>query len=175
MKENFMTKEEMNLKNKQTQYRTYGLPAHYAGLTYDDAAGSNALLDRIHRIVENAPMRGSVLVNDFAAPIIDQFIKQKRRVRGIDFAKLMENPFNRDGEHFKPQADVVVLYNIGLEASVNSTVPSQLIKGIINYYKKYNTLLILEAPYSPMQFQEKYDHRPLNSIKLQESTEEVWT
>ena len=152
--------------------QVYGLPASYAEQTYESVGLSDLQQKRFTSIIARAPSTGLLAVKGEAGPVINQLMQQGRSVRGIDFAKRSSKAF----EDFQnPVARVVVLYNVGLEVSVNHTISAKVLRNLLKFYKHQNTLVILETPMTKSQLLSTYDLRVANAITIAaDIEEEVW-
>jgi hypothetical protein len=152
-------------------YTVYGLPTTYHGIGYADTGISKAKQEDLEKKVPSAPMSGTLVVQGLAAPIINQFITLGKKVRGIDFLKFSASAFD---EHQYPVADVVVLYNVGVEVSTNFSISGQVFRKILKQYSEHKTLLIIETNLGKTDLLSRYDFRVVNFVKIDKKPEDVW-
>ena len=147
-----------------------GLPTAYVGITYEGTALSKVKQNSIKGKIDNAPRKGSLVIQGTAAPIVNHLM-QKRKVRGIDFIELTTNAF---AEHVLPMAEVILLYNVGVEVSTNYSISSQIFNKVRKYYAGKSVLLIIETDLGKTDLLHKYDFRVTNFLRVPIKEEEVW-
>ncbi len=99
----------------QREYRHYGIPTTYVGITYNDLNITAPRLKRLTASIKQAPISGLLIVKGNAAPIINQLF-ESRTIRGIDFMKRAGNAFE---QHTNPEAEVIIIYSVGSEITLN--------------------------------------------------------
>jgi len=149
----------------------YGLPVSYAGKTYTDTGLPKVKQAEIPKKISRAPSKGTLTIQGTAAPIINQFIKDGRRVRGTDFIELSGNAFE---DLQLPVADVVLLHNVGVEVSTNFKISGQVFRKVLKFYSEKPTLLVIETDLSKTDLLSRYDFRVTNFIKIPVKSEELW-
>lgn len=157
--------------SKSAVLRVYGLPTSYDGITYSDTMLGIAKQKDIPAKISTAPNRGTLVIQGTAAPIINQFIEEGRKVRGINFIE-------RSGAAFdvfpNPAANVVLLYGLGSEVSLNSKVSGMVFRNIVEHYAEKQTLLVIETYLPKTELLSRYDFRVSNFIKVEKKQEESW-
>jgi len=149
----------------------YGLPVAYAGKTYNDTGLTKAKAKEIEGKITKAPSKGTLTINGTAAPIVNQFINDGRKVRGVDFTVINSKAFE---EFSLPVSSVVLLYNVGVEVSTNFKISGQVFRKILKFYSEKNTLLIIETDLTKTELLSRYDFRVTNFIKIPQKEEEIW-
>lgn len=152
-------------------YLVYGLPTSYKDIGYSETGLPKAKQLELQDKIPRAPSTGTLTIQGSAACVINHFIDLKRKVRGLDFTKLASTAFE---EHNYPQSDVVLLYNVGIEVSVNTKVSSMVLQKVLKYYNGRPTLLVIETKYTKSQMLSQYDFNVTNFIKIPEKAEEIW-
>lgn len=152
-------------------YPLYGLPSYYAGLTFAHTGLSKAQQERFTKSIENAPPTGVLAIRGMAAPVVNLLLEQKRKVRGIDFTVRSQNAFE---EHQNPAAEVIVIYNVGVEITGNSNISKKILRSLIQYYKERQTLVIIESTLGKSDFRLQYDIDIANFITIPEAAEAQW-
>lgn len=149
----------------------YGLPVSYVNVEYKDTGLAKVKVESIPASISRAPNKGTLTIQGTAAPIVNQLLNDKRKVRGIDFITLSATAFE---DHALPLADVVVLYNLGTEVSTNFKVSSQVFRKVVKNYSEKPTLLIIETDLTKMELLSRYDFRVTNFLKIPPKEEEIW-
>ena len=149
----------------------YGLPAGYFGISYKDMDMSATRQDAITKKIKNAPNDGTLTVQGTAAPIVNQLLTQGRKIRGISFTERSSTAFET---HQNPTADVVVLYDVGAEVSLNGKVSGMVLANIVKYYSSRKTLLIIETDMTKTALLSRYDFNTTNFIKIIKKEKENW-
>jgi len=152
-------------------YKHYNIPTSYIGVTYSDTDLSKAKQEHIETKVKSAPKKGTLVVRGTAAPIINQLLDAGRIVQGIDFVERSSSAFDT---HYNPSADVIILYGLGLEISVNHNVSRQVLQNILAYYAKRDTLVVIETGLTKSELRNNYDFIPVNFLQVPEAAEESW-
>lgn len=149
----------------------YGLPPAYADIGYGDTCLSKAKQDHLEAKVPTAPNKGTLTVTGTAAPIVNQLIGLKRVVRGINFLDRSTTAFEA---HENPKANVVVLFNVGMEVSLNAKVSGMVLRSIVQHYAEQPTLLIIETKLSRTELLSRYDFRVANHTIIPKKEDESW-
>lgn len=149
----------------------YGLPPSYASVTYKDTGLVQVRQEQLEAKVSKAPNSGSLTVTGTAAPLATQLIKEGRTVRGINFLDRSSTAFDI---HQNPQANIVVLYNVGVEVSLNSKVSGMVLNSIVQHYSERPTLLIIETKLSGKELLQRYDFRITNHVSIPKKDEDIW-
>ena len=152
-------------------YKHYGIPISYLGVDYDDLDMPKAKETSLRGKIKNAPQKGTLFIRGTAAPVINQLFTQGRTIKGINFMARSETAFER---HMNPQADVILIYNVGSEISMNRQVSRQVLQAILKYYTSGVTLVIVETSFTKSELLHNYDISASNFLTLQEKKEEVW-
>jgi len=156
---------------KSTMLGIYGLPVTYAGKTYNDTGLAKIKIETLPKMIGNAPSTGTLTIQGTAAPIVNQLISDKRKVRGVNFISLSATAFE---DHSLPVANVVVLYNVGVEVSTNFKISGQVFRKVLKFYANKQTLLIIETDLGKTDLLSRYDFRTTNYIKIPPKQEEIW-
>lgn len=151
-------------------YGIYGLPPSYHGITYGDTQLVSVKQEQLREKVSNAPNSGTLTVQGTAAPIVNQLLKT-RKVRGIDFVERSTSAFD---QHTNPHAEVVVLYGVGSEVSMNGKVSGLVLRNLVEYYRNRKTLLVIETHLSKQELLSRYDFKVTNFMKILRKEEEIW-
>ena len=161
------------MKLSATAFNILGLPRHYHNLNYSDTRLVPTKQKSLEESISKAPASGVLLVSGCSAPIVNQLLNQDRKVVGISFPQTFDEQFN-DGDSQYPNSPVVLLYDIGMEAAKNKDYSATIINSILSYYKARETLLILETPLTPSNFQTTYGLSVKNSITIALKEEDAW-
>lgn len=151
-----------------------GIPGHYHGVTYKDTKLVPTRQKAIEESIGRAPSSGVLLVSGTAAPIVNQFITIGKKTIGISFPELFDDRFNSGDNDSHPNASVVLLYDIGLEAAKSKEFSATILNSIISYYKSRETLLILETQLSVSNFTTTYGLSIKNTLSIPIKEEEAW-
>lgn len=149
----------------------YNLPKSYSGISYSDTKLSKVMQKNIEEKVARAPNKGTLTIHGTAAPVVNQLISAGRKVRGIDFLERSADAFTM---HHNPESNIVVLYNVGTEVSLNTKVGGMVLKSIIKHYAERNTLLIIETDLTKTDLLSRYDFHVTNAFKIPPKEEELW-
>jgi len=152
-------------------YKHLNIPTHYASIEWDDttlvAVKKNMYLEKF----KNPPKRGLVGVTGTAAPIVNSLYSLGKKLLGIDFTTRSSTAFE---SHTNPSCDVVVIYSIGDEVSVNHNITGQVLRGIISAYQSKNTLVVLESRLTKSEMRTRYDVDIVNHVNLKLKPEDTW-
>ena len=149
----------------------YNLPKTYKNITYKDTGLVKVKQEDIQDKISRAPLKGTLTITGIAAPVVNQLIDSGLKVRGINFLDRSSTAFE---QHENPHANIVVLYNVGNEVSLNSKVSGMVLRNIIKHYESKNTLLIIETDLSKGDLLSRYDFRVTNYIRIPKVDEAVW-
>lgn len=158
--------------NKPTTlaYKHYHIPTSYIGLGYSDMNISKAKAMNLEDKLSQAPPKGLLVIKGNAAPIVNQLF-QSRTTRGIDFTERSNSAF---GTHINPEADVVVIHSVGEEVTTNYSISSQVLHALLKFYKRRNTLVIVETHFTKAELRNNYDLLPTNFLVLEDKADEVF-
>jgi len=159
------------MKQNKLIYTYYHIPTSYLGISYCDTALSKAKQQDLETKISQAPKKGTLVVRGTAAPVINQLVEQDRLVTGIDFVQRSQTAFEL---HDNPKADVILIYGLGSEISVNHNVSRQVLQNLLAYYSKTDTLVVIETQLTKSDLRNNYDFIPTNFLTIQEQPEEVW-
>lgn len=155
--------------HNETVYAVYGLPPQYAKITWESLEVNKDDEERIKNAFKN-PISSVVFIQGVSAPIIQQLLEQKLRVRGIDLGKRQNAAFE---EHNNPDADVVLVYNVN-KYSGKPEISINLLNSIIQYYRSKNVLVIVESQESSIFMRDNYSFSTNNKLKLLQKQEVKW-
>jgi hypothetical protein len=152
-------------------YKHYNIPISYIGQTFKGTTMSGVKATRLKDKIKNAPKRGTLVVKGSAGPVINQLIEDGRTVTGIDFSERASTAFE---QHQNPKTEVLLLYNVGNEITVNYNVSRQVLKSILKYYQHTDTLVVIETEFTKTELRNNYDFTPVNYIVIETLEEDSW-
>jgi hypothetical protein len=158
----------------KTAYGILGIPQYYHGLTFEDTKVVPTKRQSITEAINKAPDSGLLLVSGCSAPVVNQLFSLDRKVVGIAFPELFDNRFKEGNNEDYPNAPVVLIYGLGLEAAVNKTFSSTVLQSVLSYYKSRPTLVILETELTPSNFITTYGITVKNTISIPLREEDSW-
>lgn len=161
------------MKLSATAFNILGLPRHYHNLTYSDTKLVPTKQKSLEESISKAPASGVLLVSGCSAPIVNQLLHQDRKVVGMAFPEVFDERFS-DGDLQYPNSPIVLLHSIGLEAAKSKDYSATILNSIMSYYRSRDTLLILETPLTPSNFQTTYGLSVKNSVTIQLKEEDAW-
>lgn len=154
---------------KAIQYAACGLPAGHANKTWDDCEISQPEKDRLNGAFKT-PVDSVVFIQGTSAPIINQLMDQKMKVRGIDLIKRLQNPFE---EPNNPEAEVILLYNAERYTG-KPEIAISVFKNILNYYKGKGILILVESSESSNFVRDSYGTQIVNKLKIPHTKDVKW-
>lgn len=149
----------------------YGLPVSYTDSSYTSTSLSKTQQAKIQASIAAAPKAGLLVIQGTAAPIVAQLQDIGRQVRGIDFSKRTMAAFE---QHMNPPADVIIIYNIGFEITMNSNVSKKVLASLIKHYQEQRSLIILETRLTKAEMLSTYDMSITNFIKILPKDDDTW-
>lgn len=147
----------------------YGLPKGHCNKSWDDCDLREPEKERLQTAFSN-PISSVVFVQGTTAPIINQLIQQKSKVRGIDLLKRLQNPFQ---EYDNPDGDVILVYNAERYTG-KPEIAISLFKNILNYYRGKDVLVLIESSQSYNFLRDSYGLDCSNKIKVPILKETKW-
>jgi len=159
---------------KKLQYYYKNLPKTYASVSKDDFVISDKKLNDLTDKIKSLPDKAislymqngcSLLVNQTFDPI---------NYFGIDFIAYFNSTFDKDVSDVElpSDADVVVVYNIGLEKAMNTSFSARLLKGVMKRIKDSGKHCFLCSDLSYTNFYKQYEIEIVNKITIKEKEEE---
>lgn len=158
------------MTHNPTVYAVYGLPPAYSLQNPWDTLDVSK--EEQQRITEafKSPISSTVFVQGSAAPIIQQLLAQKVKVRGIDFSKRQMNAFE---EHNNPEAEVILIWNVN-KYSGKSEVSINLLDNLISFYRSKNALVIVQSSESFTFMRDNYGFSTVNKLKFLPKPDTKW-
>lgn len=152
-----------------TAYSVYGIPPHYAQITWDNVNIPEPEKDRINKALDNIHP-SVVFVQGTAAPLVNKLVTIGKIVRGIDIAKRLSNPFD---EHYNPKADVILVHNVG-KYTGKYEIANVLLQGIINHYTALGALIIIQSEETFSYLNDNWGIKVVNKLKLPIIAPKAW-
>jgi hypothetical protein len=152
-------------------YKVYNLPDSYFGIGYKDTKLSAARQEVIAGKIENVPSKGTLVIQGTAAPVVNQLLTTDKKIRGICFTERSQSAFET---YQNPAANIIVLYDVGMEVTLNSKVSGMVLNSILKHYSGRNTLVIIETHLTKTELLSKYDLNVVNFIKIELKAQEAW-
>jgi hypothetical protein len=154
-------------------YSVLGLPVHYHNVNYEDTKLIASKMSSTRDKISRAPNSGILLVTGTAAPIVNQFLdERKRKVVGFSFVDYYNSKLSNEETMSVPNGQVIVIYGIGTEPASNPQFASKLLNALLGGFK--NSLVILETDKSVSNFQTSYGILITNSISIPEIEAAKW-
>lgn len=158
------------MTHNPTVYAVYGLPPAYSlSNPWDTLDVSKEEQSRITEAFKN-PINSTVFVQGSAAPIVQQLLNQKVKVRGIDFSKRQMNAFE---EHNNPEAEAILIWNVN-KYSGKAEVSVNLLDNLISYYRSKNALVLVQSLESFVFMRDNYGFTALNKLKFLPKPDVKW-
>lgn len=154
-------------------YMYSGLPRVWYNESVEEYKISDDRYTLLCSKLKNLPKKPVTLYIQNACSIFVNKIFNDYKIKGIDFAKYFDNRFNKEAEAFTlPEADIIVIYNVGLESAVNTTYSSKLLYALMEQIKQNGSHLFLCSHLSPSKFESSYNIDIVNKIIVQKHKEE---
>jgi len=155
----------------KTLLKLYNIPQSFGSIGWEDVIISAARRKDLRAKFALTPQAGLLVVQGTAAPVIKMLHEQDRSIRGIDFMGRVEKAFE---SHSNPIADVVLIYNVGKEISINSPLPKKVLKSLVTYYQERAILLVIQTDFTKADLLRQYDVHATNFVKLMQKEGEAW-
>ena len=152
-----------------TAYAIYGLPPSYAEASWDNLEVSQDECTRLTNAFKS-PIPSTIFVQGNCAPLVQQLIEQKVKVRGIDFTKRQMAAFE---DHDNPDAEVVLIWGVN-RYSGKAEVSQNLLLNLIEYYRSKNVMVIVQSSESSIFLRDNYGFTTNNKLKLLLKAEVKW-
>lgn len=153
------------------RYKQYGLPVNIVRQSWDKVNIPKPEATRLQELFNDIPAAARLIfIEGTAGPIVDQLIRNGKKVRGIDLSERFDAPFV---EHNNPQCEVLLLYGMDNTVSVPKiTIP--MLNSIIDIYKNLGTLVIIQSNNTATAFSSAFGTKIVNKLKIQEAPEPKW-
>lgn len=153
-----------------TVYAVYGLPPAYSSPNpWDSLDVSKEEQERITEAFKS-PITSTIFIQGSAAPIVQQLITQKVKVRGIDFSKRQLNAFE---EHNNPEADTIVIWNVN-KYSGKAEVSINMLDNLISFYRSNGAMVIVQSSESSTFVRDNYGFTSVNKLKFLPKQDIKW-
>lgn len=129
---------------QQVKYRLYGLPEAWVDSTYEDTGLNPPEVKRLEGAFSTI-RKGVCYVQGNAGPVATGYLKQGKKVRGIDATPFLLDPFDKEEKKGLPQAEVVFIYNC-IETTTNALLTSKVIKKLVQNYPNEMVVLVGDIP-----------------------------
>ncbi len=150
-----------------------GLPRNWYKEDKYDYKISNERFRMLSGKLKHLPDKPITLYIQNGCSIFIKEIFNTYKIRGIDFVNYFKNTFDNQTEKFEiPEADIIVVYNIGLEPALNTAYSAKLLYGLIEQIKQNNNYVFLSSHLSPSKFESAYGIELVNKIILTKNKEE---
>lgn len=126
------------------------------------------LTERLNKAFQNNSEGHLVFIEGTAQPIYG-ILRQNYPIKdvwGVNFAEYFKVTFDKTEEYSILPRKFVIIYNIGLEAAINTTFSSRLLKGIIKKLQMENCWIFLETDLSYQKFHTQYDIEVATKITI---------
>lgn len=154
------------------RYSIYKLPVNWTGVSWEDVPLKDAERTRLKNAFSIVRPGAICYVQGSAAPIIDGYVKQGLKVRGVDAKIYLDDPFNKvdDKPSLPKNVDVICIYNCS-----SSLTQQQYVKKILeNIIKEcLPAMLVICDNLTQRAFSLDY-YTVNNSCKIPEKEEETW-
>jgi len=127
----------------------------------------NTLLQKLKNLPEK-PI--SIYIQNVCSIFVKELL-DTYKVRGIDFAEYFKAVFENE-KYEIPQADIIVVYNVGIERALNTDFSSRLLYGLIEQIKQQDSHLFLCSYLPYNDFYKKYNIEFVNKISVGRKKEE---
>jgi len=158
---------------KSLIYYYKNLPRSWYKETSNDYKISDERFNDIVYKLKNLPEKPISLYIQNGCSIFLNEIFEFYNIKGIDFAKYFNSKFENQSEPFTiPEADIVVIYNIGIESALNTAYSAKLLYGLIEQIKQNDSHIFLCSHLSPSKFEHQYGIDLVNKIVVTKHKEE---
>ncbi len=153
--------------------RYVGLPLNWANPIELSVAKEQALVEGLKKVPEGyfpvyVSGEGNVLFHLY----LSHFNKAITDFKGIDFIRYFDLRFkqNEDEEsiNLATSAKIIFIYNVGLEAALNTKFSAKLLLGLLEFYKKEGATVFVCSPLPYNEFYREYQIDFVNKIRLPE-------
>ena len=163
-----------DLSVKELQFHYKKLPKNWAVLDRANFSISedklNTLSDKLVGVVENNKVL-TLYIKDGVGLLVNKTF-DKINYFGVDFKDYFDSTFNKENITYQTNADVVVIYNIGLEKALNTDFSARLLLGLLKTFKDQNKIVILASHLSYTDFYKKYQIDLVNTLSIPLKKEE---
>jgi hypothetical protein len=152
------------------------LPKNYGSLSKDDFVISQTKLNEIINKVKQLKTKDkpiTLFIKDIGGLLVKETINDVNYY-GIDFQTYFDSRFsgNKEDLDIPADVDIVVIYNVGLEASLNKDFSSQLLLGLIEKFKGLNKHVFVFSHMNYSTFFKKYEIEIVNTINGRKKEDE---
>lgn len=162
------------MKIPRSAYNILGIPQYYADISYEHTRLVPTKQLAMQESMARAPAQGVLLVSGCAAPIVNQMFDLDRKVVGLSFSELFDSRFNSESNDTYPNSPVVLIHSIGLESAKDKSYSATILNSMLSFYKARETLVLLETPLTPSNFQTTYGITIKNVVTIGLKEEEAW-
>lgn len=117
------------------------------------------LVGKILTLINDKNKSGVIYVEGTCQPIFEVIHTNQgaTKVWGIDFAEYFSSIVKTQSEYEVICKRFVFIYNVGLEAAINTTFSSKLLKNLLKKLANKNCLVFIESDIPYQKFQMQYD------------------
>ena len=91
---------------------------------------------------------------------------------GIDFKNYFDKTFEKENIKYQVDADIVVIYNVGLEKALNTDFSAKLLLGLMKQFQDQNKIVIIDTHLAYNDFYRKYQIEFVNKLSINKKSEE---
>jgi len=149
----------------------FGMPRSWYNENRKDYSISEERFNTLLQKLKNLPDKPILLYIQNACSIFVKELLDDYKIRGIDFVDYFKSVFENE-KYELPQADIVVIYNVGIERALNTDFAARLLYGLIEQLKQQGTHIFLCSYLPYNEFFKKYNIEFVNKIVVGKKAEE---